>query len=389
MNDAELGGNWNFPTSITAGAGTIDQLPDCCMQLGIRAPLLITDPGLAALPMLKKIVLRCSAADVHVGVFSDIKSNPTGQNVMEGVSAFSAGDHDGVIAFGGGSAIDASKAIALMIGQNCSLWDFEDSGGNWRRVDKAAIARIIAVPTTAGTGSEVGRGALIIDEQRQVKKIIFHPKLLPEMVILDPLLTLSLPPALTAATGMDALSHNVEALCSSVYHPMSEGIAVEGIRLVQEFLLQAVADGSNVTARMQMLVASSMGATAFQKGLGAMHALAHPLGALYDAHHGLLNAILMPYVLKANREAIAIRIARVARYMDLEESSFDGFMAWVLNLREQVGIPHALRDIGIDLQQQGLVGRMALEDPTAATNPIMFTADQYAELFARAVEGNL
>jgi alcohol dehydrogenase class IV len=359
------------------------------MQLGIRAPLLITDPGLAALPMLKQILLRCRAAGVNVGVFSDIKSNPTGQNVMDGVSAFSAGDHDGVIAFGGGSAIDASKAIALMSSQTGSLWDFEDFGENWRRVDEASIARIIAVPTAAGTGSEVGRAALIIDEQRQVKKIIFHPKLMPERVILDPLLTVSLPPALTAATGMDALSHNLEALCSSVYHPMSEGIAVEGIRLVQEFLLQAVVEGSNVTARMQMLVASSMGATAFQKGLGAMHALAHPLGALYDAHHGLLNAILMPYVLKANREEIAIRIARVARYMELEEASFDGFMAWVLNLREQVGIPHTLGDIGIDLQQQGLVGRMALEDPTAATNPIMFTADQYTELFAQAVEGNL
>lgn len=389
MSDTELGGNWNFPTSITAGAGTIHQLADCCLQLGMRTPLLVTDPGLAALPMVGEVLAQCRAAGIEVGLFSDIKSNPTGQNVTDGVAAFAAGRHDGVIAFGGGSAIDAAKAIALMTGQNRPLWDFEDFEENWTRIDEASIVPIIAVPTTAGTGSEVGRAALITDEQCHVKKIVFHPKLLPARVILDPHLTVGLPAALTAATGMDALSHNLEALCSSSYHPMAEGIAVEGIRLVREYLPGAVADGGNITARMQMLVASSMGASAFQKGLGAMHALAHPLGALYDAHHGLLNAILMPYVLKANRQEITQRIARAARYIELEEPSFDGFLAWVLDLRELIGIPHTLEDIGIDLQQQQQVGQMASEDLTAGTNPIIFTANQYADLFAQAVKGDL
>jgi alcohol dehydrogenase class IV len=389
MPYAELSGAWNYPTSIIAGAGTVARLPECCQQLGINRPLLVTDPGLAGLPMVTQALASCRGNGVQAGLFSEVKSNPNSANVMGGVAAFRAGDHDGVIAFGGGSAIDAAKTIALMVGQSRPLWDFIDVGDNWLRVDAAGIAPLIAIPTTAGTGSEVGRAALITDEDAHVKRIIFHPGLLPARVILDPVLTCGLPAHITAATGMDALSHNLEALCSSVWHPLAEGIAVEGIRLVREYLPLAVADGGNVTARMQMIVASSMGATAFQKGLGAMHALAHPLGALFDAHHGLLNARVMPYVLAANREAIGERIERLARYVGLEDQSFNGFMAWVLALRQQIGIPHTLAGIGIDTQQQVLVGEMAAVDPTAATNPMTFTASEYAELFARAVRGDL
>ena len=389
MDYQDLSGNWSYPTNILAGAGTIGQLAACASLHGMKTPLLITDPGLAALPMVDEALAQCRSANLEVAIFSNIKSNPTGQNVRDGVAAYKAGKHDGVIAFGGGSAIDATKVIALMVGQSIPLWEFENIGENFEGVDESAIPPIIAVPTTAGTGSEVGRAALITDEDRQVKKIFFHPNLLPSNVILDPELTIGLPPSITAATGMDALSHNLEALCSNSYHPMSEGIAMEGIRLVSVYLPMAVADGGNVDARMQMLVASSMGATAFQKGLGAMHALAHPLGALYDAHHGLLNAVLMPYVLQANRTAIAERIERLARYIDIPEPGFDTFLNWILELRSTIGIPHSLSEIGIDNKQQQLVGEMAVADSTAGTNPIDFTAEQYTQLFVRAVCGDL
>ncbi|MFT4822863.1 MAG: alcohol dehydrogenase class IV [Halioglobus sp.] len=389
MSDMELAGNWNFPTSVLAGAGCVGQLAQCCVEQCIRSPLIVTDPALSLLPMVDSALARCREAGLRVELFSEIKSNPSGKNVVDGVAAYSAGEHDGLVAFGGGSAIDACKAIALMVGQKGVLWDYEDTGDNWLGVDADLVPSIIAVPTTAGTGSEVGRAALITDEQRRVKKIIFHPKLLPVKVILDPELTLGLPAPITAATGMDALSHNLEALCSNIYHPMAQGIAIEGIRLVKDNLPAAVSNGDDITARMHMIVASSMGATAFQKGLGAMHALAHPLGALYDAHHGLLNAILMPYVLVANKAEIDERIQRLSRYLDLSDPSFDGFLAWVLSLREQIGIPHDLRSIGIDLDQRVLVGQMAVEDPTAQTNPIQLTAKQYSELFSRAVNGEL
>jgi alcohol dehydrogenase class IV len=389
MNYENLSGNWNYPNSIRAGAGRISELADSCKTLGMHAPLLITDPGLAALPMVAEAEALCRRAGLRIGLFSDIKGNPTGKNVSDGLAAYRAGEHDGVIAFGGGSALDAAKAVALMAGQTLELWDFEDVGDNWTRVNADAVAPIVAVPTTAGTGSEVGRASVITDDEKHIKKIIFHPKMLPSIVILDPELTLGLPPKVTAATGMDALSHNLEALCSPFWHPMAEGIAIEGIRLVREYLPRAVADGQDLEARMQMIVASSMGATAFQKGLGGMHALAHPLGALFDAHHGLLNAILMPYVLKANREVISERIERSARYIGLADTSFDGFLSWVLELRAQVGIPHSLGEIGIDESALEKIGRMAVADPSADGNPIQFSAEQYSALCGRAIRGEL
>jgi len=384
-----LSANWNYPTQVIVGAGRIAELADQCKGLGMQSPLLVTDPGLAALPMLQQVLDDLNSAGLTCGLFSAIKANPTGDNVDAGVAYYRAHGHDGVIAFGGGSALDAAKAVALMVGQQRPIWDFEDVGDNWTRVNTSGMAPLVAVPTTAGTGSEVGRASVITDPVNHIKKIIFHPNMLPAQVILDPQLTVGLPAALTAATGMDALSHNLEALCSPFYHPMAEGIAVEGIRLVQKFLPRAVADGTDIEARTQMLVCSSMGATAFQKGLGGMHALAHPLGALYDAHHGTLNAILMPYVLQANRGEIEQRIERLTRYMGLNKVGFDGFLDWVLQLRVQLGIPHTLTDIGIDLQQAETVGRMAHEDPSAGGNPIDFSAGEYQQIFQKAVSGTL
>ncbi len=384
-----LRGNWNYPTAVRFGAGRIAELPAACRELGMARPLLVTDPGLADLPMVKDALANCRAEGLDAALFSDIKGNPTGANVEAGVAAFRAGDHDGVVAFGGGSGLDAGKAVAFMSGQTRPIWDFEDVGDNWSRADPAGIAPIVAVPTTAGTGSEVGRASVITDDEHHVKKIIFHPKILPAIVIADPELTRGLPARITAATGMDALSHNLEAFCAPGYHPMARGIAVEGMRLIHDWLTRAVEDGGNLEARGHMLVASSMGATAFQRGLGAMHALAHPLGALYDAHHGTLNAVVMPYVLLANRPAIEDDIGYAAGCLGLERAGFPAFLDWVLGLRARIGIPDDLRGLDIDAQQAELVGRMAVEDPSASTNPIPFTAEQYAALFRRAVAGDL
>ena len=379
--------DWNYPTAIAVGAGRIRDLSERCLALGIRAPLLVTDPGLASLRMLAEIQTACLEAGLAVACFSDVRGNPTGENVAAGVDCFRRGGHDGVIALGGGSALDAGKAIAFLSGQDRPLWDFDDIGDNWTRAKEVGIAPIIAVPTTAGTGSEVGRVSVITDTAAMRKRLIFHPKILPSLVILDPELTLSLPPHLTAATGMDALSHNLEAYCSPRFHPMADGIATEGIRQIERYLARAVHDGNDLEARTHLLVASTMGATAFQKGLGAMHALAHPLGARYDAHHGLLNAILMPYVLHANRSALDTKLQSLARALDLANPGFDSFLKWVLALRTEIGIPPCLRDIGIDTSEADFIGERAAEDPPAATNPISFTALQYSALFRNAVDG--
>ncbi|MDH5356555.1 MAG: iron-containing alcohol dehydrogenase [Gammaproteobacteria bacterium] len=383
-----MNANWNYPTAVRTGAGRISELAEVCRNLGMEAPLLVTDPGLAGLPMVVDAVENCKQAGLNIGVFSDIKPNPTGSNVNDGIEVYRAGHHDGVIAFGGGSGLDAGKAIAVAANQTCSLWDLEDVGDNWLNAEANKIPPIVGVPTTSGTGSEVGRASVIVNEAEHKKAIIFHPKMLPECVILDPELTVGLPAGLTAATGMDALSHNLEAFCSPNYHPMAEGIAVEGIRLIKEFLPTAVAEGSNIEARTQMIVASSMGATAFQRGLGAMHALAHPLGAIYDAHHGMLNAILMPYVLKANYSAIKDRIPRLARYLDLEPD-FDAFLNWILSIREEIGIHHQLSAIISEDSGLSEIGEMAVVDPSAGSNPILHDAKAYADIARNAYNGIL
>lgn len=388
MSIVSLIANWNYPTSIRVGAGRVNELATACQSLGMRAPLLVTDPSLATLPMIDSALKHCKSAGLDVGLFKNIKANPTEPNVLDGVTAYRAGNHDGVIAFGGGSALDAGKAIALMIGQNRPLWDFEDVGDNWTRVNVAGMAPVVAIPTTAGTGSEVGRASVITDPKHQLKKIIFHPNMLPQTVFLDPELTLGLPPQITAATGMDALSHNLEAFCTTYYHPMAEGIAIEGIRKIKDYLPRAVHHGKDLDARTHMLVASSMGATAFQRGLGAMHALAHPLGAIYDAHHGRLNAILMPYVLLANREAINTKISRLAAYLQINDS-FDGFLDWILHMRQDIGIEHSLSEIGIPEHHLDRIATMATEDAAASSNPIRFTAPQYQTILRAAIRGEL
>ncbi len=384
-----MNANWNYPTAMRVGPGRLSELPNVCQEAGISAPLLVTDPGLATLPMVENAIIGCRDAGLRCELFSNIKPNPTGQNVEDGVQAYVEGQHDGVIAFGGGSGIDAAKAVALMAHQSVSIWELEDVGDNWTRADGELIAPIVALPTTAGTGAEVGRASVILDESSETKKIIFHPKMLPQIVILDPELTVGLPAALTAATGMDAFSHSLEAWSSPLFHPMAEGIAAEGIRLVREYLPRAVRDGADIEARTQMLVASSMGATSFQRGLGAIHALAHPLGALYDAHHGTLNAVLMPYVLKANRSAVESRIERLGRYIGLSDTGFDSFMDWVLSLRAEINIPSDLSELGIDDQQSHRIGQMAVQDPSAGTNPITYSAEDYERLFLSALTGQL
>ena len=380
--------NWHYPTKIIVGAGRIAELAVLCNDLGISNPLLVTDPGIANLPMMQSIKNICAQSNLPIAVFSHIKPNPTGRNIEDGVTTYLSGDHDGIVALGGGSALDAGKAIGLIARQKCRLWDLEDAGNNDKNADPDLIAPILAIPTTAGTGSEVGRAGLIVNEAEQRKVIIFHPKMLPSSVILDPELTVGLPPHITAATGMDALSHCLEAWCAPNFHPMAEGIALEGIRLVRHNIETAVKDGSDIEARLNMLVASMMGATAFQRGLGAMHALAHPLGAVYDAHHGLLNAILMPYVLKANQSAIDEKIARLAGYIGIE-SSFSGFLDWVLTLRERIGIPHALSSV-IELDEVfSQIGEMAIVDPSAGGNPVAFSAGEYQAILEDAYHGCL
>lgn len=389
MNTVQLAASWNYPTDIRIGANRIRELPACCEQLGITAPLLVTDPALADLPMITDVLSACRSQGLRCKLFTDVHANPTEQDVLRGVKAYRDGDHDGVIAFGGGSSLDAGKAVALMSGQNRPLWDFVDEGDNWQRANIDSISPVIAVPTTAGTGSEVGRASVIVDESAREKKLIFHPRMMPSIAILDPLLTSSLPPHLTAATGMDALSHNLEAYCSPLFHPLATGIALEGIRLVLEHLPAAVRDGDDINARAQMLAAASMGATAFQKGLGAMHALAHPLGALYGTHHGLLNAILMPYVLAANRTAIESRIGRLANYLGLANPGFDDFLGAVLDLRQKIEIPNTLAEVGIEMGDSAQIGALAAADPSAATNPIPFTEQEYSAVFEAAVRGKL
>ena len=385
----ELRGNWNYPTPIRFGAGRISELAGLCAELNMKRPLLVTDRGLAEMPMTAYILKQLQDAGLNVALFSDMRPNPIGRDVDAGVAAYRSGGHDGVISLGGGSALDVGKAIALMSGQDRPLWDFEDVGDNYLRVNVAGVAPSIAIPTTAGTGSEVGRASLIIDDVAHRKVIIFHPTMLPQRVLADPELTAGLPAHLTAATGVDALVHNIEAFCSPFYHPLAQGVALEGMKLVHDFLPRAYQNGQDIEARAQMLSASLMGATAFQKGLGGVHALAHPIGAVFDTHHGLANAILLPYVLVRNQEAIAERLGAAARYLGLADSSFDGFLSWVLSLRKALNIPHTLADISIPLDQADAIGLMAKNDPSDGGNPVQLTAADYADIYRAAVAGVL
>ncbi len=385
----DLRGNWNYPTSIKFGAGRIAELPDHCRSLGMKRPLLVTDAGLAALPMVANALRLSRDAGLGCELFSDVQPNPVEANVTAGVAAYRAGHHDGVIAFGGGSALDTGKAIALMVGQERPIWDFEDREDWFTRVNVAGMAPVVAVPTTSGTGSEVGRASVLTDLRDHTKKIIFHPRMLPAIVIADPELTVGLPASITAAVGMDALSHNLEAYCAPGYHPLAEGISVEGMRLIKEFLPRAVANGNDLEARAHMLIASSMGATAFQKGLGAMHSLSHPCSANLGTHHGLTNAVVMPYVLEWNRAALDYKMVRLAAWLGLEDRSFDGVLAWVIGLRDAIGIPHTLADIGVHEEHARPFAPQALNDPSTGGNPMPMTEQDFERLYLKCIRGEL
>ena len=378
--------NWNYPTSIWFGEKRINEIQKACESLNIKKPLIVTDPGILKTNIVEKINQSLNS---KANIFSDVQSNPTGNNVEQGVLYFNANLNDGVIAVGGGSGMDVGKGIAFMAGQNRPLWDFEDIGDYWTRANSEVIKPIIAVPTTAGTGSETGRAGVYTNEKTHEKKIIFHPKMLPSVVILDPELTVALPKSLTAFTGMDALAHCLEAYCSNYFHPLSQGIALEGIYMIKQNLIKAYEDGTNLEARGNMLAASSMGSVAFQKGLGAIHSLSHPVGAIYNTHHGLTNAVFMPYVLKKNRKAIEEKIIALSKYLNLKETSFDGFMKWILDLREKLLIPHTLKELINDNSKFEQMSVMAKDDPSTGGNPIKLESADFLDLYINSYNGNL
>tara|TARA_Y100001936_G_scaffold250361_1_gene302964 strand:+ start:173 stop:1333 length:1161 start_codon:yes stop_codon:yes gene_type:complete len=378
--------NWNYPTPIWFGINRIKEVQIACDNLNIKNPLIVTDPGILKTSIITKVI---SSLSNETNVYSDVQGNPTGENVQNGVNVFNKGNHDGVIAVGGGSGMDVGKGIAFMAGQTRPIWDFEDVGDYWTRANSDKIYPVIAIPTTAGTGSETGRAGVFTNEETHEKKIIFHPKMMPAIVILDPDLTIELPPSLTAFTGMDVLAHCLEAYSSNFFHPLSQGIALEGIFIVKNYLVRAYKNGKDMEARAHMLAGSSMGSTAFQKGLGAIHSLSHPVGAIYNSHHGLTNAVFMPYVLERNREAIEEKIIRIAKYLSLENSTFEGFIKWILELRKELQIPHTLKELINDDSKLEKMSELALKDPSTGGNPIPLSQKDFLELYKNSYDGKL
>ncbi len=378
--------NWNYPTPIWFGINRIKEVQIACDNLNIKNPLIVTDPGILKTSIITKVI---SSLSNETNVYSDVQGNPTGENVQNGVNVFNKGNHDGVIAVGGGSGMDVGKGIAFMAGQTRPIWDFEDVGDYWTRANSDKIYPVIAIPTTAGTGSETGRAGVFTNEETHEKKIIFHPKMMPAIVILDPDLTIELPPSLTAFTGMDVLAHCLEAYSSNFFHPLSQGIALEGIFIVKNYLVRAYKNGKDMEARAHMLAGSSMGSTAFQKGLGAIHSLSHPVGAIYNSHHGLTNAVFMPYVLERNREAIEEKIIRIAKYLSLENSTFEGFVKWVLEIRKELQIPHTLKELINDDSKLEKMSELALKDPSTGGNPIPLSQKDFLELYKNSYDGKL
>ena len=379
-----LTGNWSYPTAIRFGAGRVRELAEACAQAGMKKPLLVTDKGLANLPITAATLDLMEAAGLGRGLFSDVDPNPNEINLTAGVEAYKSGGHDGVIAFGGGSGLDLGKMVAFMAGQTRPVWDFEDIGDWWTRADADAIAPIVAVPTTAGTGSEVGRASVITNSVTHEKKIIFHPKVLPSVVICDPELTVGMPQFITAGTGLDAFAHCVEAFSSPHYHPMSQGIALEGMKLVIEYLPTAYADGRDLEARAQMMSAAMMGATAFQKGLGAIHAMSHPVGAMFNTHHGTTHAVCLPAVLDLNAPMIAERFDRAAGYLGIE-GGFDGFRAFVQGFNDSMSIPRKLSELGVTAEAIPDLVKGALIDPSCGGNPVELTEANLTALFEATI----
>lgn len=392
MSKPPLTNTWHYPTKIWFGPGRIADLAAGCAEIGISRPLIVSDPFFSALPAMTKLRADLTAAGIESEVFDQLQGNPTSRNLDDGIVAYRAGNHDSVIAIGGGSALDVGKTVAFMIAQSRPVWDFEDIGDYWRRANAEGIAPIIAIPTTSGTGSEVGRATVITNDETHEKKIIFHPQMLPQLVIADPALTIGLPPLLTAGTGMDALAHNLEAYFAPGYHPMADAIAIEGMRLVKDWLPVAFAEGSNVEARAHVMAAASMGATAFQKGLGAIHSLAHPMGSVYGFHHGLTNAVLMPYVLDFNRDAIGAKADHLALCLGLAEagkSGVDQLLKWVLELRATLKIPETIAELGAKPEDFRKIAEMSVNDPTAGTNPIPLTVEGSLQMLQAAYAGSL
>lgn len=388
MSDAlSLQADWNYPTAVRFGAGRVADLGALCLERGITRPLVVTDKGTSSLPFTRAILDGLVQAGLQASLFDGVGGNPDGEQVAAGVDVFREGRHDGVVALGGGSGLDAGKAIALMAGQDRPLWDFEDVGDNWRRVDVAGMRPCIAIPTTAGTGSEVGRASVIIDSDRHEKKIIFHPRMMPVAVILDPELTFGLPKDLTAATGIDAFTHCFEAFCAPGFHPMADGIALNGMSEIKRWLPVAYEHGGNVEARGRMLAAATMGAVAFQKGLGAVHAMSHPVGAVYGTHHGLTNAVFLPYVMQRNRSAIEDRMTVLSSVLGLESPGFDAVFDWLIEFRARLGIPNDAKPLGVEEHHVAMLAEAAAADPSAGGNPVTLTVADYAALFKAALAG--
>jgi alcohol dehydrogenase class IV len=394
--------DWGYPNTVWFGNGRIKDLPKACKVLGIKKPLFVTDKDLAKAKMVEETLEINKRAKLPTVIFSDLKGNPLGSQVKKGVEVFKSGNHDGVIAFGGGSSLDVGKSIILQAALNRPLWDFTDEGSFWSEnnypesMAKNKISNpdnlkpFITVPTTAGTGSETSRAAAIINDETKVKKIVFHPRMLPTLTILDPELTVGMPAFLTAATGMDAFAHNLEAYCAPGYHPMADGIALEGMSLIKKWLTVAVNEGENLEARGHMITSSSMGATAFQKGLGAIHSLSHPVNSLFNVHHGLSNGIFMPYVLTFNRSIIENKIAKLSEYLDLKEASFNSFVDWVIELKEQIKIPHKISESAkINDQDIEKMSPMALDDPCTSGNPKKLVLDDMVSMYEHSVQGKL
>ncbi len=375
-----LRANWSYPTAIRFGAGRIAELPDACRAAGLAQPLLVTDRGLAGMEIARRALDILDEAGLGRAMFAEVDPNPNEKNLAAGLAAYRSGGHDGVVAFGGGSGLDLGKMVAFMAGQTRPVWDYEDVGDWWTRADPAGIAPIVAVPTTAGTGSEVGRASVITNSETHVKKIIFHPKVLPTVVISDPELTVGMPKHITAGTGMDAFAHCLEAFCSPAFHPMSQGIALEGLRLVNAYLPRAYATPDDIEARGQMMAAAAMGAVAFQKGLGAVHALSHPVGAVFNTHHGTTNAVVIPAVLDFNRTAVEARLGQAAAYLGIG-SSFADFRARAVDLNEMFAIPKGLAAMGVTQDRLDELTAMALEDPSVGGNPVPMTKENTRALF--------
>ena len=379
-----LRGDWSYPTTIRFGAGRIQELGDACTSAGISNPLLVTDRILADLSITERLLGLLAKAGFGKSLFAGVDPNPSDINLEAGIFTFKEGDHDGIVALGGGSAIDLGKLIAFMSNQTRPVWDFEDLGDNWRRADPTVIAPIVAVPTTAGTGSEVGRAGVIFNSKDRVKKIIFHPKVLPSIAICDPELTVGMPPSITIGTGMDAFAHCLEAFSSPFYHPMSHGIALEGMRLVSEHLPRVVQDANNIESRAHMMSAAAMGAVAFQKGLGAVHAISHPVGAIYNTHHGTTNAVVMPAVLALNRQVIEEKISKAAAYLEIK-GGFDGFYDFVVEFRQALGVPNRLREMGVKRDEVERMTQMALIDPSGLGNPVPLNYNNVMDLYEACI----